>query len=197
MIAPEANASQTLDQHLTATTAPSWLSGDREFLQAEKHRLASILAPDEVVWIGYSKAPTHKADANPGGYVVTAGRGEQIHSIRLTLSTVPMSWMAEKDQKQILDALSALYARMFPAWPEAAEWPIKSAKETWERHVRFNSPDKGDLKGPDDIIVRKQVENITTATFGVPPDVLVFVVSVRDKCLPRGDHDNPFGRLIC
>jgi hypothetical protein len=50
---------------------------------------------------------------------------------------------------------------------------------------------------PNDLIIKKKCGDITSATFGVPPDIVVYTIAARDGCIPDAKQGDPLGRLIC
>jgi hypothetical protein len=49
----------------------------------------------------------------------------------------------------------------------------------------------------NDQVIKKTLGGITSATFGVPPDIVVYTITARDSCIPDAKQGNPFDRLIC
>lgn len=78
-----------------------------------------------------------------------------------------------------------------PDWPDAAKWPTDSLLKAWHNVTERASAD------PDDQIIRKEVNGITNATFGIPPDLVVYAITIREQCVPNATRGDPFKRLIC
>jgi hypothetical protein len=156
---------------------------DIDRLEAMKIELAKVLGPGEIVWV------STKEDALLG--IVMAGRDENIHSLRLV---VPVVNYSQDQSDHIFRTLSALFTASFPAWSDAAEWPIRSLHESWNRSPLVRDEP---LSDPDDLVVRKHVDGVRNATFGVPPDIVVYTMTMRDHCVPSISKGNPFERLIC
>jgi hypothetical protein len=142
---------------------------------------------DDEVWVA----------TNPGPelHIILAGRDDNIHSLRVRVVT--LSHKANRG----LAVVSAIYRAVYPTWTEAAEWPIKSLREAWERSpLNDKTPP---LEDANDVIVKRSVGGITSATFGVPPDFVDYAITARKQCIPyvdRGnplERHNPFARIIC
>ncbi|MDT3688092.1 MAG: hypothetical protein RO009_23990 [Pseudorhodoplanes sp.] len=148
--------------------------------KAEKSRLSNALASGETVWVASNpEIPLS---------VIAAGEGERIHTLRVNF---PIVNYTESQSKRALDALSALFMSVYPEWTEANEWPKQSLKNSWDT---FGSKA---MKNPNDRIVKKTLNGFTSATFGIPPDIVVYTITARENCIPNANHGNPFQRIIC
>jgi hypothetical protein len=165
------------------------------YLEARPAELTSILAPDEVL----ASDETISIVWNPAVplTLVVAGQEERIHSLR---ATAPVVNYTHSQSDHVFAFLSALFTSIYPAWLDAREWPIKALQEAWALHpIARTEP----LHNPNDMIVRRRINGITNATFGVPPDIVVYAITSREDCIPYVDRGNPlqkrnpFGRLIC
>jgi hypothetical protein len=50
------------------------------------------------------------------------------------------------------------------------------------------------LKDPSNVIIKKNIDGIISATFGVPPDIIFYTVTARPLCVPRVDESKPLQR---
>jgi hypothetical protein len=152
-----------------------------ERAEAKWKELSDLLAPDsEVLFLS--------GPAYPGG-LLAAGSAENIHSIRIVLVTLGLS---RKEQSEtVFNFLSQLFKALYPDWADAGGWPTSSLKESWATYGQRS------LTDPNDVIIRKELNGITSATFGVPPDIVVFTATARAKCVPDVRRGNPFERIIC
>lgn len=173
---------ETLDALFAAaeTGREPQISKREHWLQAEKSRLSNILASGETVWVA--------SNADIPLTIVAAGKAERIHTLRIQFPIVNYS---ESQAKRAQDTLSDLFTRIYPEWAEAREWPRQSLQDAWDTY-RPNA-----IKSPNDRIVRKAVDGITSATFGVPPDIVVYTVTVRERCIPDAGQRGLFQRIIC
>lgn len=87
----------------------------------------------------------------------------------------------KRQADRVSTMVASLFKRLYPKWAGAAEWPSESLLEAWKERK----------------IVRKEISGIINATFGVPPDVVVYTITTRDQCVPDASRGNPFQRLIC
>ena len=155
-----------------------------ERAEAKWKELSDLLAPDSEVLL-------LSGPAYPGG-VLAAGSGENIHSIRIALYTLGLSRKEQSDV--VFNFLSQLFKALYPDWADAGDWPTTSWKESWAMYA----PDRQrSLTDPNDVIIRKELNGITSATFGIPPDIVVFTATARAKCVPNVRPGNPFERIIC
>ncbi len=174
---------QTLEDCLAelrrADTADSRAAARREaHLQAELERLS----PD-TVWLVSGPGLPFQA--------VMAGDGERVHSLRIW---VPVVNHSEAESKRTFEALSALFATVYPDWADARRWPGESLVTAWNRHPLAREEPLEDL---DDVFVRHAASGITSSTFGVPPDIIVYGMTVRNRCIETRAQGNPFERMIC
>lgn len=175
---------QTLDEMLdTLRSAPAPNARDIRELEAKKIEVAGVLSSDETVWL--------VSNLNIPVWLAMAGRGDNIHSVKIG---VPVVNYSQNESERVFAALSALFKGLFPAWPDAGEWPTKSLDEAWKASPLVRKEFLSDL---NDVIIRKRLDGVTTATFGVPPDVVVYTITARDRCVPDMKKGNPFARLIC
>lgn len=148
-------------------------------LETEKARLANALSAGESVWIATNPAIPLS--------VVMAGKDDRIHTVRVT---VPIVNYSKTQSERALKVLSELFRLAYPDWTEAKDWPIRSLTDAW------NTFGRKDIKTANDRIVRKELNGMTSATFGVPPDIVVYTITARAHCVPTADG-NPFQRVIC
>lgn len=173
--------------HLRARLdAEAQRSGQSERAErAEIERLeaaAGLLAPDSVWFMHGPELPI---------WVIMAGSGERVHSLKIT---VPVVNHSESESDRVFAALAELFSAVYPDWPEAREWPVQSLQAAWDNHpLARNTP----LADPEDVFIRKSFHGVASTTYGVPPDIVVYDVTVRDNCVPSLAKGNPFQRLIC
>ena len=157
-------------------------------IEAQQAELTNTFAPDDEVWIA--------TNPGPGLSIVLAGRDEHIHSLRVMVVTL--------DQLKVHRAfavVSAIYKAAFPAWIDAETWPVKSVQEAWKKHpINEKNPPLADI---NEAIIKRSIGGITSATLGIPPDFVVYVITARTQCIPlverdkpREQHD-PLVRIIC
>ncbi len=133
-------------------------------------KLTGFLPPNDTIWIASNPAIPLT--------MVIAGEDQNVDSLRITIPIVDYS-TAQTDR--VFASLAMLFQRLYPNWADAAKWPSDSLLEAWK-----NSS-----------LPTKKIGWITNATFGVPPDIVVYTVTARDQCVPNGNRGNPFQRLIC
>ncbi len=92
----------------------------------------------------------------------------------------------------VLRALSGLFKSLYPDWPEAQDWPTASLKAAWDTSPLVTKTMPAD---PNDQIIKKHLHGITSATFGVPPDVVIYTITAREACVPDVKQGNPFERF--
>jgi hypothetical protein len=153
---------------------------DVERAEAKWREESALLAPDSQLWV-------LAGPAYPPG-VLAAGNGENIHSIRVVLYTLGLTRNENSDKA--FNFLSRLFKALYPDWADAGDWPMTSLKESWAMYGKS-------LTDPNDAIIRKELNGITSATFGVPPDIEVYTATARAKCVPDVRRGDPFGRIIC
>jgi hypothetical protein len=157
-------------------------------LEAQQTELTNTLGPDDQVWVATNTI------LNFG--MVLAGRDENVHSLRMMVVTLD-----QRTIDRVIAIVTAIFRTTFPAWSEAQEWPAKSLKEAWHLHPLNDK--RPPLQDANDVIVKRSIGGITSATFGVPPDFGVYVITARKQCVPyidRGnplEQQNPLARLIC
>jgi hypothetical protein len=151
-----------------------------------KVKKTKSLAVDESVWVA--------ANAALAMGILMAGKDENIHTIRIPVFTLGMSKYQEKADR-VFKLLSDLFSNVYPNWPEARGWPMSSLNEAWNIHPLVTKKTPTD---PNDLIIKKNLGGITSATFGVPPDIVVYTITARDGCIPDVKQgDDPLHRLIC
>jgi len=141
------------------------------------------LAEDDAVWSISGKGL-------PLG-IFMAGQGERIHTIHIYFPVVNES---ETQSREAIELMDALFARVYPDWPGARQWPQDSLGASWNGSplVTHTMP-----KDPNDLIIRKTLGGITSSTVGVPPDLVVYSITVRARCVPDAKRENPFQRVVC
>jgi hypothetical protein len=141
-----------------------------------KVKKTKSLAVVESVWVA--------TDAALAMGILMAGKDENIHTIRIPVFTLGISANQEKADR-LFRLLSDLFSNIFPDWPDARGWPMSSLKEAWNIHPLVAKKMPTD---PNDLIIKKNFGGITSATFGVPPDIVVYTITARDggACHRRG-----------
>jgi hypothetical protein len=141
-----------------------------ETSDVQKAKLTGFLPPNDTIWIASNPAIPLT--------MVMAGRDPNVDSLRVT---VPVVNYSKPQADRVFAILGVLFKRLYPDWTDAAKWPAESLLEAWTKSQ----------------IIRKEINGITSATFGVPPDVVVYTITTRDQCVPDANRGNPFQRLIC
>ena len=141
------------------------------------------LAPGDTVWgiLG---------EKRPLG-IVMAGEGERIHTIHIYFPIVNES---ETQSREAIKLMDALFARVYPDWPGAQTWPQDSLGASWNGSPLVTHTVPTD---PNDLIIRKTLGGITSSTVGVPPDLVVYSITTRARCVPDAKRENPFQRAVC
>ncbi len=143
----------------------------------------SGLAPDDSVWrIVASPIPVA---------IFIAGKDENVYALHVYFPVVRAN---PEDGKRIGAMLSALFKAIYPNWPDAEKWPQASLATTWNASPLMHKPIPAD---PNDLIDKKTIDGITSATVGVPPDLVVYSVTTRAQCIPDIRRGNPFQRVVC
>jgi hypothetical protein len=157
---------------------------NKETTEIERKRLSTVLAPGDIISAIW---------AQPGPLIiVVAGRADQIHSFR---ATVPVVNYSDADAKRVLEFISLLFTKTYPNWADAKDWHLASAQRTWEAWSRV--VDKGDSSAQADLIAVHRQDGMTAATFGVPPDIIVYTITTRQRCVPSLEGKDPMQRSIC
>jgi hypothetical protein len=157
-------------------------------VEAQQTELTNLFAPDDQVWVA--------TNPGPGLSIVLAGRDEHVHSLR-----VPVVILEQRKVHRAYAVVSAIYHAVYPTWTEAKEWPVTSVREAWRRHPLNDK--RPPLDDANDVIVKRSIGGITSATFGALPDLVVYAITARKQCIPfvdRGnplERHNPLGRVIC
>jgi hypothetical protein len=124
--------------------------------------------------------------------VTVASRGEDVHSIRVWIA--PVNFRSDEQGNRIFALIVAIFTRIYPNWPEAAEWPAKSFAESWSLWEPVITDPKRDR---NEFLVRATINGITSATFGVPPDWAIFTATTRPQCVPDMRDPGLLRRVIC
>ena len=141
-----------------------------ETSDVQKAKLNGFLPAGDSIWIASNPAIPLT--------IVMAGRDQNVDALRIT---VPVVNYSQPQSDRVFAILAALFKRLYPDWADAAKWPSDSLLEAWKKGA----------------VIRKQITSVTNATFGVPPDVVVYTITTRDQCVPNSNRGNPFQRLIC
>jgi hypothetical protein len=123
--------------------------------------------------------------------VALAGQGEHIHSLRIV---VPVVNYSKEQGDRVFKILSSLFVKIYPSWPGATKWPEDSLSKSWNGSPLMT---KKMPSNADDQIIRKEIDGVTSTTFGVPPDIVVYGITTRVQCIPTAKTGNPFQRVIC
>jgi hypothetical protein len=157
-------------------------------IEAQQTELTNLFGPDDQVWIA--------TNPGPGLGIAVAGRDEHIHSLR-----IPVGILDQRKVHRAYAIVSAIYNAVYPTWTEAKEWPVTSVREAWRRHPLNEK--RAPLEDANDVIVKRSIGGITSATFGALPDLAVYAITAREQCIPfvdRGnplERHNPLARVIC
>jgi hypothetical protein len=157
-------------------------------LEAQQSELTNAVGPDDQVWV----ATNTVLDFG----IVMAGRDEDIHSLRMMVVTLD-----QRTIDRVFAIVMAIFKAVYPTWIEAEQWPIRSLQQAWDLHPLNDK--RPPLQDANDVIVKRSIGAITSATFGVPPDLVVYVITARSQCVPfvdRGnplEQHNPLARMIC
>ncbi len=175
---------QTLDEYVSDKRT-ALASNPEELKRFEKRwgETERRLKAEGTVWLLYDKMLPF--------WAVLAGRGEQLHSLVIT---VPVVNHSKEESKRAFTALSNLFEAIYPDWNEAEEWPGKSLQAAWENSPLVRKTPSDDH---DSVFVRWANHGITSTTFGVPPDIVVYSITAREHCIPAHTQGNPFTRVIC
>ena len=133
----------------------------------------------------------HAVSPDSSFSVYMAGAGKRLHSLRIAVYVVNNS---KEQNARVFRALSKLFTELYPESPNAADWPTESLDAAWENHPLAR---KTPLVDPDEAFIRHSDGGIVSTTFGVPPDIAVYDVTVRESCIPVSAQGNPFVRMIC
>jgi hypothetical protein len=152
-------------------------------VDAKKTRPAEAFAPgDELSVVRNSKFELG---------IFLAGKGENIHSIRIL---VPVVGYSREQADQVFKMLSSLFVKIYPSWPDAAKWPKDSLSKSWSISPLMTGKTPANT---DDLIIRHETGGVTSATFGVPPDIVVYSITTHAECIPTTKTGNPFQRAVC
>lgn len=180
----DASALQPLDRHLARRRAA--LASDRNALDnleewaAEQRRR---LAPGETAWVLDDPALPFIA--------IMVGNGEQIHSLRVGIALLDNN---SRENDTAISRLADLYTVLYPDLPDVKVWLAESLMKAWKKNLLAAQTPPDD---PDDLFVRKTVDGISSSTIGVPPDLVGYTVTVRQRCIPVHAHGNPYANLVC
>ncbi|WP_193371075.1 hypothetical protein [Pelagibius marinus] len=167
---------ELLDSHRPADTPAAERAESKALAEMER------MAPDSIWVMHGSELPF---------WVTMAGDDERIHSLRILMPVVKHS---EEESRRAFETLSALFAALHPGSPDAANWPEESFRTAWENYPLWY---KNLLPDPDDVFVRLTTDGVTSSTFGVPPNIVVYDITVREICIPMTASGNPFEHYVC
>ena len=178
------SAFRTLDEYVREEQAAAvWDPEKLKHIDETFTKRRGAVEADDTIWIALDTALPF--------WVTMAGSDQKVHTISVT---VPVVNLSREAGRQAFDTLGNLFEALYPDWPEAATWPDESIRRAWENHPLAR---KTPLTDPNDVYVRYSQSGITSTTFGVPPDIVVYTVTVRERCIPTAEQGNPFQRLIC
>lgn len=160
------------------------LNRRKSIYESNIEELEEIHAAGETVW-RVASAPGEEVTM-----ITMAGKGEAVHTLRLMVAAD----RPEAESVALFENLEMLFQRVYPDWPEARAWPRESLIEAWEMSplVREES-----LKNPEDTVITEVRGGIISSTVGVPPDIVLYTITTRERCTPNPDRGNPFARIIC
>jgi hypothetical protein len=147
-------------------------------------------ANGDTVWVGINQSAKFR--------LAMAGRGEQVHSIRVF---VPVVNLSKKQGYETVKMLTGFFEAALPEWREARKWPEQSMSLSWS--AAANAMERKPFD-PENIIAKKTIAGVTVSTFGVPPDIILYAATTRQVCIPklqpRDSKDvgnDPIQRLVC
>jgi hypothetical protein len=162
----------TLEQLYSSLPESQKTPDTKARFEAETTRLHGLFGAGETV----SAITSENNDVT----IFVIGKGDRIHTLRMTLPAVNLS---PDVSDRVLRALAALFKQAFPQWPNAATWHVESLKQAWDLK-RIHA-------GGDPIVTHHQ-DGIIAATFGVVPDIIAYIITTQQRCV-QGD----FQRWIC
>lgn len=126
--------------------------------------------PDDTVWF-------YLEQENFPYSMALVGSGSRIHSLKIFIPVVNLD---RADTDKAFRSVSEIFAAIFPDWTNAKEWPKKSLRLAW---------------GDYEIIEEERKHGVTISTFASAPDVIYFVLTVRDRCIPSRHNLERFYRV--
>jgi hypothetical protein len=182
--APDADAWLPIKRSQIEQLAASAVDGEAftvRTLDVSSAKLGGSLPDDDTIWVMTNRTLG----------IAMAGKGDGIRALRVTVPVVNYS-MAQGER--VFAFLSALLEAVYPNWSDAGKWPQVSMKEAWEKSplVTGSMP-----ANANDLLVQRSFDGIVSATFGVPPDIVVYAITTRAQCVPDLARGNPFQRVLC
>jgi len=155
-----------------------------------------LIPPDYQVW----RIPN---EATPFGFAMV-GKGEKIHSLKVM---VPIVDYRDKDWEQTERIVSNLFKTVFPDWPKAGGWPLKSANKAMEmaglwyekKHKAQKMPYLTRQEEFQKLYISKSINGISSITFGIPPDIFSYTITARERCIRTKFERlrDPLGGIVC
>lgn len=100
--------------------------------------------------------------------------------------TVRLDYFPERAQggegQAVGDAIDRLLVALFPDWPDATRWPEVAGNRAWQETAKIMEDAEG--APPRAPVVEGQQDGVWLAALGVPPQVISYVVTMRDVCRP-------------
>jgi hypothetical protein len=146
-----------------------------EKLETRVARLAEVLDPrDEIQFLlspDFSLA------------ILVAGEGDKIHTVRMM---VPLVNYTRDDQERAFAFLEQLHVRAFSSkWDGAKDWPKTSLATAWNLVATEMGKGEGETRRPrNEMLITHTSDHVTAVTFGVPPDLVVYTITTRERCVP-------------
>jgi hypothetical protein len=124
--------------------------------------------------------------------LTAAGKGDRLYAIRIGF---PIVNVREEQKEQAFALLSRLFERTYGGSSGMSEWPERSLGQAWQARV---GPDGNQLVwDPATALVRTERNGVISATFGTPPDFVVYLVTAREECIPPPVFGELVNRVVC
>ena len=124
--------------------------------------------------------------------IVTAGPSASIHTINIYFPIAAVG--NEKVEKETWPFGVALFAELFPSWPEGATWLKDGLRRSWEGQFRLH---QGEAVTLEEVFIRHREGHVYLSTIGVPPDLQIYRLTVDPKCDIDIARNDVFQRWVC
>jgi len=122
---------------------------------------------DEVWLYGTQKLP----------YIMAlVGSGERVHSLKISIL---ISNLDRVEADKAFGSVSEIFGALFPDWKDAKNWPTQGLR--------------GRLRSPEDIL--KENRHGIAISMAADVDIVFYVITVRDRCIPSRDDLYRFSRV--
>jgi hypothetical protein len=168
--------------------APGDLKTPEQLLESKDHHLISDqrrnLSPDDkIVFLSAESL---------GLTIATAGPTDRIHTIRIYFPVVNIRSSVLESHTRPFAA--ALFEALFPLWVEGRTWFSESLAESWERMAKSWEDNAAPTQ---DLVVTHQEGHVNLSTIGVPPDIQIYIITVRPECQIDVMQEDVFQRWVC